>query len=592
MKNYSNNDTKVNTKKKFIMIINQLFACRKGFRLSPILISLVVLLSTFGVDIPGDTIEPVDSPALVRIGLTTPSDLATLAELNLYTYAQLASPDGDAFLLASADNNQQAALTLLGFPLVVLDLDSHGKTYHLLYGLPDVLHDASVKTRLLYMEGRYAIANLTPIELSLLSTMDLQIRPLTQYPLSIPGARSYTSLASNLSLNPLIREMVDQLDAESLYYLDGSLSGEWSVNVDSNPYTIKTRYTYSDVPIKKATRYAYEYFQSLGLPVGYDHYEIDGLEKRSVVSEQAGLTQPERIFLLTAHIDSTSQNPYTYAPGADDNASGSAGLMVIADILSRYKFGCTLRYLLFTGEEQGYYGSMAYAEDASKSGENIEAVLNLDMIGYNTLESSPTLELHTRWENESDLAIANLFVEAVDTYQIDLIPNILQDGKAFSDHASFWQYGYPSILAIEDWEDHTPFYHSTSDQLETLNMAYMTEFAKAATATFAHMGCLLQGELSGIITDASTGTPISGAYIKAKSENGMLWSTNTKPDGSFHMTLIPDSYRLFIAAPNFRSETLEDIQVINEQTTTQDYALQPNILDYSVYLPNIKKNAP
>jgi hypothetical protein len=127
MKNYSNNDTKVNTKKKFIMIINQLFACRKGFRLSPILISLVVLLSTFGVDIPGDTIEPVDSPALVRIGLATPSDLATLAELNLYTYAQLASPDGDAFLLASADNNQQAALTLLGFPLVVLDLDSHGK---------------------------------------------------------------------------------------------------------------------------------------------------------------------------------------------------------------------------------------------------------------------------------------------------------------------------------------------------------------------------------------------------------------------------------------------------------------------------------
>ncbi|MEA3440722.1 MAG: hypothetical protein U9R58_10605 [Chloroflexota bacterium] len=139
MKNYSNNDTKVNTKKQIIMIINQIFACRKGFRLSPILISLVVLLSTFGIDILGDAIEPVDSSALVRIGLVTPSDLATLAELNLYTYAQLASPDGDAFLLTSVDKNQQAALTRLVFALVVLDLDSHGKTYHLLYGLPDVL---------------------------------------------------------------------------------------------------------------------------------------------------------------------------------------------------------------------------------------------------------------------------------------------------------------------------------------------------------------------------------------------------------------------------------------------------------------------
>ena len=64
-----------------------------------------------------------------------------------------------------------------------------------------------------------------------------------------------------------------------------------------------------------------------------------------------------------------------------------------------------------------------------------------------------------------------------------------------SDNKSFWDEGYPSILAIEDYigGDFTPYYHTVNDRLSTLNMAYFTEFTKAAIGTFAHMaGCLAE----------------------------------------------------------------------------------------------------
>ncbi len=181
-----------------------------------------------------------------------------------------------------------------------------------------------------------------------------------------------------------------------------------------------------------------------------------------MIAEQPGLTEPGKIYLLIAHIDDTSYvngNPMTLAPGADDNASGSAAVMHIASILSQYDFGCTLRYALVSGEEQGLYGSYAYATEVYNNHDNLLGVLNLDMLGYNTTGSAPTVELDTRQyssQNAGDLAIANLFKDAVSAYSIQLTPYILKSGETGSDHASFWDYDYPAILAIEDWDDHTP----------------------------------------------------------------------------------------------------------------------------------------
>ena len=280
--------------------------------------------------------------------------------------------------------------------------------------------------------------------------------------------------------------MIDQVQADTAYDYIGDLSGEWSVTINGSPYKILTRYSYAEIPIKKATRFAYEHFTGLGLYSYYDHYYLGGNERRSVIAEQPGLVDPDCIVLLVGHLDSISQAPYNIAPGADDNASGSAGVLIAADILHNYNFGCTIRYILFTGEEQGYYGSEAYAADMYAAGENITAVVNLDMLGYNS-DSCPVIELHTRPSNAGDLAIANLFVDVIAAYNINLTPQIVADGLSWSDHSPFWDYGYSAILSMEDFSDFTPYYHSTNDKLNTIDPYYLADFIKAALGTTAHL---------------------------------------------------------------------------------------------------------
>jgi hypothetical protein len=383
---------------------------------------------------------------------------------------------------------------------------------------------------------------------------------------------------SPLIADPLIDEMVKRVNAAELYNLVGGLSGEWPVNLAGAPYTFDTRYSYSGAPITQAALYAHDFLQSLGLATTYDDYSLNNTPLRNVIAQQTGLTQPEKILLLTAHLDSTSYlngNPYSLAPGADDNASGAAAVFHIAKILNRYDFGCSLRYALFTGEEQGMVGSQTYASEVRALNEDIQAVLNLDMLGYNTPGSAPKLELHTRQANAADLAIAQLFQGVVSAYNLPLTPFILQDNESFSDHASFWKRGYPAILAIEDWNDHTPFYHQTGDRLATLDFAYYVPFVKASLATFAHMGCLLEGRLSGQVLDSLSGQPIEGATVAAWQDGAQIRAVTSKAGGSYQLPLQPGDYLIKFTALDHLEADYPATNIQDAQTATIQAALAP-----------------
>jgi PKD repeat protein len=181
------------------------------------------------------------------------------------------------------------------------------------------------------------------------------------------------------------------------------------------------------------------------------------------------------------------------APGADDNASGSAAVMLAAKIMKDYAFGRTIRFVFFTGEEQGLLGSDAYAEKMDTENANIVAVLNMDMIGWDQ-QGGPVLRLHTRTASNpgyaADKAIADQFIAVVSGYGLSglLTPVIDPDGISASDHYSFWVQGFPGILAIEDdADDFNAYYHTASDKLDKLNLAYFTNFVKAALGTAAHL---------------------------------------------------------------------------------------------------------
>jgi len=191
-------------------------------------------------------------------------------------------------------------------------------------------------------------------------------------------------LVSPSEPNPLIAEMIAQVDSATVYLYDGNLSGENEVIIGGQPYTITTRYSYSGEPVQKATQFVYEHFENLGLEVEYHNYNWSGYDLRNVVATKPGATYPDDIYIICAHVDSISNDPNNYAPGADDNASGVTAVMIAADILSQYDFDYTVRFVTFTGEEQVLRGSHEYAQDAYYEGDDILGVLNLDMIAYDS----------------------------------------------------------------------------------------------------------------------------------------------------------------------------------------------------------------
>jgi len=104
----------------------------------------------------------------------------------------------------------------------------------------------------------------------------------------------------------------------------------------------------------------------------------------NVMAIQRGTSDPNRYVIMSGDIDSRVSDGMNFtdsAPGANDNASGVAGTLEAARVLTQYRFGGSIVYLALSGEEQGLYGGQTVAQMAVDSGWNVQAMLNDDMIG-------------------------------------------------------------------------------------------------------------------------------------------------------------------------------------------------------------------
>jgi hypothetical protein len=345
------------------------------------------------------------------------------------------------------------------------------------------------------------------------------------FPLPSPTALPVSETQSASSEpNRLLAEMMTQVTPGQLYTSIGDLSGQWPVTIGGGPYTLVSRVQFSGDAILHATQYVYEHLLNPGMEVSYFEWQLPAgavTKGRNIVASLPGSTHPDEIVLMTAHVDdmvdrdvdsagvAQTQPPIPVvnplwnrlpAPGADDNASGTAGVMLAARILSGYRFERTVRFVFFTGEENGYLGSYAYASAMRKTGENIVAVFNLDMLAYDRT-GGPTVDVDLRAPEDSplDAVLADDFLRIVRDYRINLIPERqFQTGiYVGSDHGMFWAQGYPAISIMEDSsDDFNPYYHSQYERLEHLNMAYCTNVIKAAVGTVAYAAGLL-GPVSG-----------------------------------------------------------------------------------------------
>jgi len=245
--------------------------------------------------------------------------------------------------------------------------------------------------------------------------------------------------------------------------------------------------------LKKAEDYITTELTNFGYAVSLQPYEAEGRSYKNIFVEIKGKKTPEKILLIGAHYDTV-----TGTPGADDNASGIAGLLELARLLRNHSFDKTVGFVAFALEEPPFFrsrfmGSYVYARSLSEKNATIEGMICLEMIGYfsDKLGSQYFPFPFLRWFypdkgnfitlisnfksknflNKIESAFkkgTDLPVESISTFSI--IPGI-----DFSDHWSFYEFGYPALMVTDTGFYRNPNYHEATDTPETLDYERMAK---------------------------------------------------------------------------------------------------------------------
>lgn len=311
-------------------------------------------------------------------------------------------------------------------------------------------------------------------------------------PASAPGA------AQTSAPDPLVETIVSLVSS-------ANLAAEVQTLQD-----FQTRYA-STTNCESAGESLFSSFTALGLDdVRFDPFTFStSYNSRNVVAEKTGKTYPEDVYIICSHYDSTSPSGsrQTLAPGADDNASGTAAVLEAARILAPYDLDYTVRFIAFSAEEWGLWGSRAYAASARAASERILGVINLDMIGYADVLPEDLQII----ANDSSGWMADLYLAAAANYGVLDGTKTVDASFVYSDHGPFWDNGYPALLAIEDEPLTNPYYHKTTDTLDKLNVDFL------AGATRASLGLLT--ELAQPIKAGYPRTPVGliGGWVEYSS---------------------------------------------------------------------------
>ena len=409
----------------------------------------------------------------------------SLAGLPVPAYAHLRGPDGADYVLAFAPAAALAALRGSRSLAAAADPAEFVVATERRRG---ARARAASLAEVVLDDGRHVVARATAAQAEALAAAGFDLARLPSTPVV---AAAPEPLPSAIAYDPAIAALVASVTPAAVEETAGGLSGVHPVTVGGVPVTLTTRHTGSGEAISRATQHAFEHLAASGLAPAFHSWAASGWSGRNVVADLPGANRPSEVVVVCAHLDDRPE--LGAAPGADDDASGATGVLLAARALAGTRFARTIRFALFTGEEQGLLGSASWAASLASAGANVVAVLNLDMIGWDGA-GTPTVLLHTRPTSSpgftADAAIADTFVRAAALYvEGALAPLAVADGEPASDHASFWNRGWPGVLAIEDdLSDLNPWFHTADDTLARLDLGYFTSFAKAAVATAAHLG--------------------------------------------------------------------------------------------------------
>ncbi len=233
----------------------------------------------------------------------------------------------------------------------------------------------------------------------------------------------------------------------------------------------------------------------------------------NVVACKTGMTTPDEEVLLVGHYDSISDLADELAPGADDNGSGVSVIVEAARIMAGYDFGRTVKFVCFSGEEQGLLGSTAYAQRERARHAQIVGVFNLDCVGWNDERLRIYSEPNSAWFGRIAWEMGGLYSARLRLQHYDeVLPN-------WSDHISFARAGFDAIVAIESFTPPPPQMHTTHDTMNHLDLPFISDVTRISIAAVATVAGV--DSTTPVLLTSFQGSPQGGDVVLSWSISGV-----------------------------------------------------------------------
>ncbi len=242
--------------------------------------------------------------------------------------------------------------------------------------------------------------------------------------------------------------------------------------------------------LNKIAAYISGEFKSSNAIIHQQNFVVNDKEYKNVIAEYGPASA--QVIIIGAHYDAEGNNP-----GADDNASGIAGLLELGQLLSKTRVGSRVMLVAYSLEEPPYFGtdsmgSAIHAKTLREKGVSVKLMICLEMIGYFTEEKGtqgfpmPLMRVFYPSVGNFVAVVDQVFsnhaqqlkktmsnVISLPVYSINAPTTI--PGVDFSDHRNYWKYGYPAIMVTDTAFYRNTAYHSPNDKADRLDYGKMSQ---------------------------------------------------------------------------------------------------------------------
>lgn len=299
-------------------------------------------------------------------------------------------------------------------------------------------------------------------------------------------------------------------------------------------FEIGCRYTGS-YGCQKAANYIFNQFEEMGLKVQYHNWSARGnrwhpslfISQNIEATHHGSEPDCEEAILFNAHYDTVKETV-----GANDDGSGTVGVLAAASVLSQYDFKRTLKFVTFSGEEVGLLGSHSYARSIYDQYTPLLVEFNADMIGKaTTRENGRKMRLS---QTEDAGWIADIMKNISKTYGLNFNItsgwNINRDAsRGGSDYFDFIKLGYESLCVWQAEGD--PYMHTPKDDISNINFSYLVNMTRHIAATMA------------VLADSEIEMP--RIYIANPRHGKIYFNDNIRKNVEFYNPVVFDEINLY-----------------------------------------------